>query len=92
MTTLYDNAAECQYLGNNLRPCCTGKPVLGRSYCAEHLVLVYQAGTARARRRKDERVAASVWDIESEFNAAVEELIEEGYDFNEERWDAVEED
>lgn len=90
MTTLYNDYTECQYLGNNLRPCCKGKPVLGRSYCAEHIGLVYQAGTARARRRKDERVAAAVWDIESEFNAAVEELIEEGYDPAEPRWDCEE--
>ena len=87
MTTLYDNATECQYLGNSLRPCCKGKPVLGRSYCAEHIGLVYQAGTARAKRKKDMRVAAAVWDLESEFNAAVEELVMEGYDFNEDRWD-----
>jgi hypothetical protein len=45
-------------------------------------------GTARARRKKDIRVANQVWDIESEFNAAVEELENEGYDFSAERWDA----
>jgi hypothetical protein len=31
-----------------------------------------------------------VWDLESEFNAAVEELIMEGYSFDEPRWEAVE--
>jgi hypothetical protein len=41
---------------------------------------VYQKGTARARRKKDERVAAAVWDLESAFNEAVEELINEGFD------------
>jgi hypothetical protein len=32
-------------------------------------------------------VANSTWDLESEFNAAVEELIAEGYDFDEPRWE-----
>jgi hypothetical protein len=31
-----------------------------------------------------------VWDLESEFNAAVEELVMEGYNFDEPRWEAVE--
>jgi hypothetical protein len=42
--------------------------------------MIYQKGTARARRRKDERTAAQVWDVESCFNEAVEELIAEGFD------------
>jgi hypothetical protein len=54
------------------------------------LAIVYKAGTARAKRHKDLRVAAAVWDLESEFNAAVEELVLEGYDFDEERWAVVE--
>jgi hypothetical protein len=33
------------------------------------------------------RVAAAVWDLESEFNAAVEELVMEGYDFDDPRWE-----
>ena len=87
--------SQCQYIGAEqqgpgYRMLCTCPTVKGRSYCAEHLALVYQAGTARARRKKDIRVANSVWDIESEFNAAVEELIEEGYDPAEPRWEVVE--
>jgi hypothetical protein len=82
----------CQYIGpHGTQPTCTHAALPGRSYCAEHLAVVYQAGTARARRKKDERVAASVWDLESEFNAAVEELIEEGYNFDEPRWEVAEE-
>jgi hypothetical protein len=50
------------------------------------MAVVYKLGTARATRKKDKRVAAAVWDLESEFNAAVEELIMEGYDFAEETW------
>lgn len=80
--------SQCQWIG--LGEGCTHTAQEGSSYCAEHHALVYQKGTARARRKKDERVAASVWDIESEFNAAVEELIEEGYDPAEPRWEVVE--
>lgn len=83
--------SACTYLGDSTHAC--GKPTLpGKSYCAEHYALVYQQGTARARRKKDIRVANSVWDLESEFNAAVQELIEEGYDPADERWDCVLED
>jgi hypothetical protein len=81
----------CTYLGASTTAC--GCPTLeGRSYCAEHAALVYKQGTARARRVKDVKVAAAVWDLESEFNAAVEELILEGYDFAEEQWEVSEEE
>jgi hypothetical protein len=80
----------CTYLGSASRACgCT--TVYGKSYCAEHVFIVYKQGTARARRKKDEKVAAAVWDLEAEFNAAVEELIAEGYDFAEPTWDCAEE-
>jgi hypothetical protein len=51
---------------------------------------VYQKGTARARRKKDERVAATVWSVVDSFNEAVAELEAEGYDMGEERWDVPE--
>jgi hypothetical protein len=51
---------------------------------------VYQLGSA-VRRKKDARRAQAVWDIESEFNAVVQELVDEGYDLNDERWDVKEE-
>ena len=76
----------CTYLGQALTACGCAT-VQGKSYCAEHIGLVYQIGTARARRKKDIKTAAAVWDLESEFNAAVEELAAEGYDFAEPRWD-----
>jgi len=80
---------RCQYIGpHGHTPTCTQAALQGRNYCAEHLAVVYQKGTARAKRHKDIRVAAAVWDLESEFNAAVEELVLEGYDFDEERWEA----
>jgi len=89
MKTKATAVTECQYLGTALKPCGCAT-LAGKSYCAEHYGLVYQLGTARARRKKDERVAATIWDIESEFNAAVEELEQEGYDIAEERWEPVE--
>lgn len=74
-----NEVSTCQYMGNSNHIC--GKATVpGRSYCEEHLFMVYQKGTARARRKKDERVAAAVWDIQDEFNKAVEELIAEGFD------------
>jgi hypothetical protein len=48
---------------------------------------VYQVGTARAKRKKDLRVAAQIWDLESAFNEAVEELVMEGYNFDDPRWE-----
>jgi hypothetical protein len=51
--------------------------------------LIYQHGTARARRIKDKKTAQAVWDLESEFNQAVEELVAEGYDFAEPLWDCA---
>ena len=89
--TTAQHAHPCQYIGlQGTRPTCTHAALPGHSYCAEHLAIVYKAGTARAKRHKDIRVAAAVWDLESEFNAAVEELVLEGYDFDEERWAVVE--
>jgi hypothetical protein len=80
----------CTYLGNSLTPCGCSPTVLGKSYCEEHVFLVYKQGTARAKRKKDLRVAAAVWDLEAEFNAVVEELIAEGYDFAEPIWEVEE--
>jgi len=84
---LIERASHCQYIGQDnteqttrLQPTCTAPSVAGRSYCEDHLWSVYQKGSATARRKKDLRVAASVWDTESEFNAAVEELVSEGFD------------
>lgn len=72
---------ECQWIGSNprMQPSCCLPSVQGRSYCEEHLWSVYQKGTNLGRRKKDERVAAQVWDLESEFNLAVEELEAEGF-------------
>jgi len=74
---------QCQWTGPDaeyspLKPVCCNPSVPGKSYCEEHVWLVYQKGSNLRKRHKDIRVANSVWDIESEFNAAVQELIEEG--------------
>jgi hypothetical protein len=77
-----DRITQCQWIGNGpgLKPTCCLAPVEGRSYCAEHLPLVYKAGTA-VRRKKDTRRANSVRLWESLFNEAVEELEAEGVDW-----------
>jgi hypothetical protein len=81
---------NCKWIGGNgYKATCCNTAVEDRSYCTEHLFQVYQEGSNRARRKKDEKVAAAVWDLESEFNAAIEELIAEGFDPAEDRWDCV---
>lgn len=68
----------CTYLGEHTEPCgCAVVP--GRSYCEDHLWIVYKQGTAITR-KKDTRTANAVWDLQSELNSIVEELIEEGMD------------
>jgi hypothetical protein len=71
---------ECSWIGNSptMRPQCCQPVVTGRSYCEQHLWQVYQKGSALGKRKKDIKRAEAIWDIESELNAAVEELIEEG--------------
>jgi hypothetical protein len=69
---------ECAYLGDSPTAC--GCPtVAGRSYCEAHLWIVYRQGSA-VTRKKDARTALAVWDLQSELDSIVEELIEEGMD------------
>ena len=69
----------CTYLGHTNTAC--GHATLpGKSYCAEHYAMVYKAGTARARRRKEERTVNKVRLVESLFNEAIEQLEAEGFD------------
>jgi hypothetical protein len=71
---------QCTWLGNSTKmsaACC--KPTVeGRSYCEEHVWIVYQQGTAVRKRKKDIQRAEAYWDIESEFNDAVNELVASG--------------
>lgn len=69
--------SKCQWIGNGEG--CSHTAVNGRSYCEEHLWKVYQKGSNLGKRKKDTRVANTVWDLESEFNRAVEELESEGF-------------
>ena len=71
---------ECRWIGNNpaMKSVCCQPTLPGRSYCEEHLWKVYKQGSALGKRKKDARRANAIWDFESEFNAAVEELIAEG--------------
>ena len=89
--TTSTTVSECTYLGHSLKPCGCAT-LAGKSYCEEHMWLVYQKGTARARRVKDLRVAATVWNVQDSFNEAVAELEAEGFDFGEERWEVKEVD
>ena len=73
----------CTYIGNSdyavLHPTCCAAVVPGRSYCLEHLFVVYKEGTA-VNRKKDKRTAESVWNIQDAFNEAITELEAEGFD------------
>ncbi len=70
--------STCTYMGTSTTPC--GHATLpGKSYCAEHYALVYKVGTA-VNRKKDKRIAAAVWDLESAMHEAVAELEAEGFD------------
>jgi|LakMenEpi03Aug12_release.lakeMendotaPanAssembly.Ray.scaffolds.fasta_scaffold10146_37 hypothetical protein len=82
----------CQWIGDQTTVpyhYCGKDTVKDRSYCEEHVWSVYQKGTA-VKRKKDTRRAELVWDFQSAFNEAVQELEEEGYDFSLERWEAEE--
>lgn len=67
---------ECQWIGEGEG--CTNHAVKDRSYCEDHVWLVYQQGTA-IRRRKDQRRANNVFELQDLFNQAVAELELEGY-------------
>jgi hypothetical protein len=74
MTTELDS---CLYLGNLTQPCC--KPAVpGRSYCSDHIWIVYQSGTALRPRHRDRQRAAGVLEISSLLNEAVQELEDSG--------------
>ena len=81
MTT--PHAHPCQYIGADAHthsPTCTHRALAGRSYCAEHLAVVYKAGTSRATRHKEMRTVDRVRIVESLMNEALAELEAEGFD------------
>jgi hypothetical protein len=72
---------KCQWIGNSpkLTPACNCDAVPNKSYCENHVWLVYKEGSHLRTRKKDIRVANAVWDLENEFAEAVAELELEGF-------------
>jgi hypothetical protein len=77
---MIDQINNCKWIGKNpkLQSICCKSAVRDRSYCEDHVWLVYQKGSALAKRKKDIRRAEAFWNLESEFHQAIEELIAEG--------------
>jgi hypothetical protein len=72
---------QCQYIGSTGFAMTCNNPVLpGKSYCEEHVHIVYQKGTATRKRHKDIRQAEKVRLVESLMNEAIAELEAEGFD------------
>ena len=71
-------ALGCQRLGEGTHYCGSKDLVPGTVYCKEHWPTMFQKGTALRKRKKDIRRANAIWDWESDFNAAVQELEAEG--------------
>lgn len=67
---------SCTWIGEGEG--CSKQALPGRSYCSDHLFVVYQKGTANGKRKKDIQRANAIWDIENEFNLALLELEAEG--------------
>jgi len=79
----------CSYLGptydprthQGATPYCGCKDLYADTlYCAEHAALMYVKGSALRKRHKDTRRADAIQQLVSDFNAAVEELEQEGFD------------
>ena len=81
MTT---TTTTCTYLGEGTSPCGCAT-VQGRSYCTEHIYLVYKQGTARAKRKKELSIVDKVRLVEELMHEAIAELEAEGFDVYGER-------
>jgi len=71
----------CQYIGEQASTPythCGCATVAGKSYCAEHVWLVYKEGS-NVPRRKDTKRYQMLTQLISEFNQAAEELEAEGW-------------
>jgi len=72
---------QCQYIGaNGFKASCSNPAIPGKSYCQDHVHLVYQKGTATRRRHKDIRQLEKVRLVESLMNEAIAQLEEEGFE------------
>ena len=69
---------SCTWIGHGEK--CTKPVIKGKHYCEDHYYLIYQKGSADAKRRKDLARATAIWSLENEFNEAVRELVEEGFE------------
>jgi hypothetical protein len=58
---------------------------MGKSYCAEHIYIVYKQGTARAKRKKELTTVDKVRMVEELMHEAIAELEAEGFDVYGER-------
>ena len=73
------NPTTCQWLGHtSMQPTCTHATVKGRSYCADHIWLVYKEGS-NVTRKKDARRYDHIQQLVDDFNSALEELEAEGW-------------
>ena len=69
---------SCTYIGTG-QPC-TQPALPGRSYCADHLYVVYKQGTARAKRKKELTTVNKVRIVEELMHEAIAQLEAEGFD------------
>lgn len=67
---------ECQWIGEGER--CSKPAVKDRSYCEDHIWLVYQKGTALGRRKKDLRSVDNQRILAQLIDEAAQELEAEG--------------
>ena len=67
--------SKCEWIGQGER--CSKEAVKDRSYCQDHVWLVYQQGTS-VRRRKDKQRADIVFELQSLLDQAIAELESEG--------------
>ena len=74
------DSITCTYMGNSLRSTCCAVRVEGRSYCKDHLWLVYKEGSNLRTRHKDIRTVDKVRMVEQLMNEAIAELEADGFD------------
>ena len=67
---------NCAWIGNG--ESCTRSAIKDRSYCEDHIWQVYQKGTALGRRKKDQKRADTIYQIDQLFDEAIQELELEG--------------
>jgi hypothetical protein len=67
----------CQWIGNG-HEACDHPLVEGRSYCEDHLWIIYQKGTAPGKRKKDKLRAENTWNMLSEMESAYRDMVVQG--------------